>query len=68
MMPARVKHIDKTHHACKEQVQLGTTAHAFCPPLNYIVDCLNKADPCAALQSERAAMGLQPTTLKTYTQ
>ena len=30
MMNAGVEHIDKRHHACKEQVQLGTVAYMFC--------------------------------------
>ena len=63
MMPSRVKHIDNRHHACKEQVQLGNVAYSFCPSLTNLADCLTKAVPRAALESQRSAMGLKPILL-----
>ena len=63
MMPSRVQHIDNRHHACKEQVQLGNVTYAFCTSLNNIADCLTKAVPRAALESQRSAMGLKPILL-----
>ena len=63
MMPSRVKHIDNRHHAMKEQVQLGNVAYAFCTSLTNIADCLTKAVPRAALESQRNAMGLKPILL-----
>ena len=63
MMPSCVKHIANQHHACKEQVQLGNVSYSFCSPALNIADCLTKAVPRAALESQRAAMGLWPITL-----
>jgi hypothetical protein len=63
MMPSRVKHIDNRHHACKEQVQLGNVSYSFCSSSLNIADCLTKAVPRAALELQRASMGLKPLQL-----
>ena len=58
-----VKHIDNRHHACKEQVQLGNVSYKFCASATNIADCLTKAIPRAALEFQRASMGLRPLQL-----
>ncbi len=63
MMSSRVKHIDNRHHACKEQVQLGNVSYKFCASATNISDCLTKAVPRAALEFQRASMGLKPLQL-----
>ena len=68
MIPSRVKHIGNRHHACKEQVVLGNVAYTFCPSLTNVADCLAKAVPRAALESQRAAMNPRPLVLPTQAQ
>ena len=63
MMSSRVKHIDNRHHACKEQVQLGNVSYMYCASAGNISDCLTKAVPRAALEFQRASMGLRPLQL-----
>ena len=63
MMSSRVNHIDNRHHACKEQVKLGSVSYKFCTSKTNIADCLTKAVPRAASEFQRAAMGLRPLNL-----
>ena len=57
IMPACVKHIDIRHHACKEQVQLGTIAYTLCPSLISIAHWWTKVVPRTALDSQKGGHG-----------